>query len=42
MAAKRETAPHVCRKCPQFSNGTCLVLSVNVRKYGQPTECKRI
>lgn len=28
-----------CYKCPQYSNGTCLVLSVNVKKYGKPKEC---
>lgn len=28
-----------CKKCPQYSKGTCLVLSVNVRKYGKPKEC---
>lgn len=28
-----------CKSCPQFSKGTCLVLSVNVKKYGKPKEC---
>lgn len=28
-----------CLQCPQYSNGTCLVLSVNVKKYGKPKEC---
>ena len=28
-----------CEQCPQYSNGTCLVLSVNVKKYGKPKEC---
>lgn len=28
-----------CKKCIQYSNGTCLVFSVNVKKYGRPKEC---
>lgn len=28
-----------CKDCPQYSKGTCLVLSVNVKKYGKPKEC---
>lgn len=28
-----------CKKCLQYSKGTCLVLNVNVRKYGKPKEC---
>lgn len=28
-----------CKKCVQYSNGTCLVFSVNVKKYGKPKEC---
>lgn len=29
-----------CKKCPQQSDGNCLVFSVNLRKYGRPKECK--
>ena len=29
-----------CKDCPQYSNGTCLVFSMNVQKYGKPKECK--
>ena len=29
-----------CKKCPQYSNGTCLVFSVDVKKYGKPKDCK--
>ena len=28
-----------CEQCPQYSKGTCLVLSVNIKKYGKPKEC---
>lgn len=28
-----------CEKCLQYSHGTCLVLNVNVKKYGRPKEC---
>lgn len=29
-----------CKDCPQYSNGTCLVFSVDVKKYGKPSDCK--
>lgn len=29
-----------CKKCPQQSEGTCLVFSVNIKKYGRPKECR--
>ena len=32
----------ICKNCPQYSKGVCLVFSVNVAKYGKPLECKRI
>lgn len=28
-----------CKDCIQYSKGTCLVFSVNVKKYGKPKEC---
>ena len=34
--------PDICKTCPQYSKGVCLVFSVNVNKYGKPLECKRI
>lgn len=41
MARIKDMSPKVCKQCCQFSKGTCLVLSVNVSKYGQPKECTR-
>lgn len=28
-----------CYTCPQYSRGSCLVFSVNIKKYGKPKEC---
>ena len=41
MPKTKDITPAVCKKCCQFSNGTCLVLSVNVSKYGKPQECTK-
>ena len=37
--ARKKVIQNKCENCPQYSDGTCLVLSVNVKKYGKPKEC---
>lgn len=41
MARVVDKSPETCKKCCQYSKGTCLVLSINVRKYGKPKECMK-
>lgn len=41
MARIPDKSPKVCKECCQYSDGVCLVLSVNVRKYGKPSECTK-
>lgn len=41
MSKGPDRTPSVCKKCCQFSKGVCLVLSVNVSKYGKPAECTK-
>lgn len=36
---KYNDIPQKCAKCSQFRTDTCVVFSVNVKKYGVPKEC---
>lgn len=40
MARYNILIPDKCLNCPQFRKDTCVVFSVNIKKYGIPKECK--